>query len=299
MFGGLNPFSISSRLHKCSVALFNADDAAFKWHFEIPNTSKPDFGCVTANTIVCGIQHAMKSSVRGLIRIKRESGTQIGETKKVSEIHGLASLRGDDLVYGNLEYENDFVCNSYIHLKINEEVKSLLISTDPYKKIYDITEVTKDKFVVTLQHTVGKMVSFIHQLWDKNGSCLWENSSKNDSVASFDEQIMTFNNAAKTKSTKIEVVNIATGSLCSEQHVIRSSIANITHVTSKFFVYCDPNYNMIVYDLERNTTVTTVAFPDTTPGWLHFAVDREGRYILACKTNNFTAPETTIALFTY
>ena len=112
------------------------------------------------------------------------------------------------------------------------------------------------------------------------------------------DELLLYNNASDQPKTHIDIVSSANGKLI-DLLEISGSIANLTSISNNCFVYCNPNYEMCLFDRSKNHVEVIASFPSTVPGWLVFAVDTSHRIILGCKADNFMSPKSTIAVFSY
>jgi hypothetical protein len=171
-------------------------------------------------------------------------------------------------------------------------------------QIRSLTHFSETRFLTTLQRirvVDGRgTIDFVHQMRSSDGSVMWEHVSENDTlIAGADhDEVLAWTDAANTGRTLIECLDVEDGSV-RETLVIPTSLAGLVHCGNSHLLFGNPRYELCLYDRRSRRVATIAAFPRQTPGWMSVAVAEPDQTFLVSKVDNFLAPQTTLAAFTW
>jgi len=296
--GGLDcPTWPQSKL-SCALALLDVRSRAYSWRTEQKRHKTYDYSCATLTHGIGVIPHEFKSDFCGIIFANLKTGLNDYAAIQIANINGVVPLNGDSFAFVR-------TLNGASQLWMSTEAGliSTEISSDRNFRIASLVPCSKTS-VITVMQDINEInrkcqISFAHQLRNLDGSICWEyRSEKDTSIKMNSDEILLYNNASDQPKTRIDVVSSTNGKLI-DLFEISGSIANLISISNNCFVYCNPNYEMCLFDRSKNHVEVIASFPSAIPGWLVFAVDTSHRIILGCKADNFMSPKSTIAVFSY
>ncbi len=280
-----------------SVALIDGVTSNSIWTNTFPSHMCYESSCVTASEAVCVISHPYKSQFCGAMRFSVDSGERVGEIP-VEGIEGVVSLPGATFVLG-ISAKPPRLC-----FQSDSGVHEKLIADHSETRLHSIRNAGDDKFFTVLAQIVGKPeskaghVEFCHQLRQADGCLVWEYCSRHESIIPAGDEVFVFTNAAEKSRSEIEVLDAHTGEFIRAIRV-PMSIASPVLIEKATLVFCNSSYELCVFDINENRLRQFISFPKEVPGWLEFAFDQATRTLLACKVDNFFAPKSTIAAYSY
>lgn len=295
--GGLDSPTWPQSQLSCALALLDVQARAFRWKMELKRHKCFDYSCATLNHGIGVIPHKFKSDFCGLVFADIETGLKSNPSFEIANVKGIVPLSDNSFAFATFDK------TSQLWIGTENAASSIEISEDENFRIASLAPFSKTHVVTVMQHSYlvdGKgRISFVHQLRSIDGSVCWEYRSKNDTcVKASDSELLLYSNASDRPSTQLEFLSAIDGDLIDSLR-IASSISSVTPISDRYFLFCNPSYNMCLFDRSKKAVDTICSFPSIVPGWLTFAVDTSHRIIIGCKADNFISPKSTIAAFAY
>ncbi|MFN7290617.1 MAG: hypothetical protein ACK5T6_08525 [Pirellula sp.] len=291
--GGIDIPSMPQAKQSCCMAKLDSATQDFRWITNLNSIKQFDYSCVTQSEAIGCIPAKFKSDFAGVMRFDLFSGKLNLNAVSIEGIKGLASFGEESFAYG-------WICNGNSKLSIQSPngVRNCELSLNPQVKLTGLYAASKDSLITTMQrvYVEGKngAIEFLHQLRSLDCDTIWEYKSLAESVVNGSEgELLIYSDAGELSSSEIEVVNVRSGERTNTIR-ISTSIACLTPIGESHLLFCNPSYELCLFDRREQRVVQKVGFPKKIPGWLCVAVDIECRLLLACKADNFLSPRSTI-----
>ncbi len=293
LVGGLYALTNAPSSHACSIARVDFRNEDIDWCTEQRQNRFFESSCICECFAVGGIPYNFKRSIAGIKRYNLEDGTCMEDTIAMPNVCSIASLRDDSFLVGTCGKE------SKLHLFHGSSEADQIVVGREAVKLKSIHGIANENFILVLQDSTDGKLTFSFERRDLDGNIIWKFESPNDALTSLpNDQVALYSNAGGKNRSLVEIIDLATGKML-ERVPIATSIANLNHLIDDLVVFCDSKYRMCVYDLKSTRFVERVEFSNNIPGWLHFSVCHESRQLLACRTNNFSSPQTQIVGFNF
>ena len=296
--GGIDSPTYPKNKLKCGMAMLDVASRHYVWKTEITGHRQFEYSCSTASRAVGVIPHPHKSDFCGLMVFGLLDGSVYDETAAVEGVVGVAALAGDKYAYCT---SNDG------RLVISEAGSSHPVCCLPVGdqlRVLRLTHYDDGHFVITFQRirlVDGRgVVDFLHEMRRCNGTVVWQHTTENDSVITraVSGEVLTYTNAGEDTRCQVECLDAIDGAV-KETIVIPTSLASLAYCTDDCFLFCNPLYELCVFDRRNREITPTASFHNQYPGWLAIAVAETERSVLVSKVDNFLSPGSTLAAFTF
>lgn len=296
--GGLHsPTAPKDRL-ACGMAVIDFDSHRYVWQQTLPSHQPFTSSCATASLAIGVIPHAYKSDHSGPMAFGIVDGKVRPHPAPVNGVVGVVALAGDTWAYAGS------VDGALVTVVDDHAAVTCHLPHEDALRIRSLTRFSETRFLTTLQRVRvvdGRgMIDFVHQMRRSDGSVMWEHVSKNDTLsAGLDhDEVLSWTDAGDTDRTVVECLDARNGSV-RETLVIPTSLASLVHCRGNHLLFCNPRYELCLSDRKSRRVVPIAAFPRQTPGWMAISVAEPERTVLVSKVDNFLAPQTTLAAFTW
>lgn len=299
LFGGLDfPASPQSKQF-AAVASIDGASSTWNWVRRFQSHKSFDYSCVLGEDAIGVIPHRFKSNFAGAMRFRLIDGELI-RSIETEGIYGIASNGQSSFAYAI--YQN----SSTLWIHLESTIRSLVIGHGPNVKVRSLISGGNGRLISTMQEVCevprlkrSSAIEFLHQSRDHEGNLIWEYRSKHDTIVDAGtDEVYVFTNAGESRTSEIEVLDANIGRKIRSFRV-PTSIANPLKISPSTMVYCNPQYELCILNVETGELEQTVAFPNRTPGWLSFAFDAKKKLLLAAKADNFLDAKSTIAAFAF
>jgi len=291
--GGMYSMSNAPSSHSCAMAAYDSISREWIWMKNLQKNRIIDFSCICGDVAVGGISSGTRRILPGIVCIDVENGSQINQIESLPALNCVGCLDPDTWIVGT------WVDDSQLHFFSKQSRTMAIVSHDPCYRIRGLTGVGRSRFISTMQRIRDSKLDFVHQLRDAQNNILWEYESDGESVTKCENEIVAIYSDVSTASkSQVEFVDISNGQALRKSSV-HEPMANLTHVSQDWFVYCDKRYQAVFATEFDMKPIVKFPFPSKVDGWLTFAVDRDTRTIFACKGNNFQEPSSLISVFKF